>query len=70
MRKVIDSLRLFKIGCSWGGFESLVLPVMDDASQEHQAFYGCGANLIRIHVGLEDVDALIDDLKEALSLIS
>ena len=69
MRKVIDSLHLFKIGCSWGGFESLVLPAMENASKEDQDFYSCGANLIRIHVGLEDADALIEDLKQALEQI-
>ena len=58
----IDALEIFGIGYSWGGFESLVLPV-----DPHRTVTKAPAqNLIRLHIGLEDPDDLIADLAEAL----
>ena len=57
----IDSLELFGIGYSWGGFESLVLP-----ADPHRTVSAPPAeNLVRLHVGLEDPDDLIADLAAA-----
>jgi cystathionine beta-lyase len=57
----IDSLKLFGIGYSWGGFESLVLPV-----DPYRTITKAPAeNLVRLHVGLEDADDLIADLAQA-----
>ncbi|MDO5408636.1 MAG: PLP-dependent aspartate aminotransferase family protein [Eubacteriales bacterium] len=67
--KVAESLKIFKIGVSWGGFESLVfLPHLrlDDETCEK---LGGGRNIIRIHCGLEGTDALISDLESALAQI-
>lgn len=57
----VDSLGLFGIGYSWGGYESLVLPVdpMRTVSEVP------APNLVRLHVGLEDPDDLIADLAAA-----
>ena len=65
--KFVNSLKLFGYGYSWGGFESLAL---------HQEFRETGArkylnlakneHLVRLHIGLEDPDDLILDLKQAL----
>jgi len=55
----IDALRLFGIGYSWGGFESLALPADPRRAlgvPDH------GGPLVRLHIGLEDADDLIADL--------
>ena len=57
----IDALELFGIGYSWGGYESLVLPV-DPYRTITQA---PANNLVRLHIGLEDPDDLIADLANA-----
>ena len=61
--KFVEALRLFKIGFSWGGFESLVLPV----DPYRTASKAPAANLVRLHIGLEDPDDLIEDLAAALN---
>ena len=56
--RFVDSLELFGIGYSWGGYESLVLPV-----DPHRTVSEAPArNLVRLHIGLEDPDDLIADL--------
>ena len=68
-KKVVNSLKVFKIGVSWGGFESLAcMPHMRQDEQSCE-WLGGRQNLIRIHCGLEDVDALIADLEQALANI-
>ena len=59
---VVDRLRLFGIGYSWGGFESLALPV----DPVRTASPTPAGPLIRLHVGLEDPQDLIADLEQAL----
>ncbi|HJP67858.1 MAG TPA: cystathionine beta-lyase, partial [Sphingomicrobium sp.] len=57
----VNALELFGIGFSWGGYESLVLPV-----DPHRAVSKPPApNLVRLHIGLEDPDDLIVDLSRA-----
>jgi len=60
--KFVDALRLFGIGYSWGGYESLVLPV-DPVRTVSTPPAG---DLVRLHIGLEHADDLIDDLAQAL----
>ena len=58
---MLDGLRWFKLGVSWGGFESLILP--DPTTRCAARDTGRpGGPYIRLHVGLEDPDDLIDDL--------
>ena len=67
VRKFVNSLKLFGYGYSWGGFESLAL---------HQEFRETGnrkylklakdEHLVRFHIGLEDPNDLIADIKQAL----
>jgi cystathionine beta-lyase len=59
---MIDCLRLFKIGYSWGGLTSLVTPQFSVA-REVRAY---GPRLVRFNIGLEDPDDLIADLAAAL----
>lgn len=64
--RFVGSLRHFQRGVSWGGFESLVTPI---AYNEDAALCGIPQHLVRIHVGLEDVDTLIADLEQGLALL-
>jgi len=57
----VDNLRLFGIGYSWGGYESLVLPVDPHRTVSEPP----ARNLVRLHIGLEDPDDLIADLAQA-----
>jgi cystathionine beta-lyase len=59
----IDNLKLFGIGFSWGGYESLVLPV-DPVRTASEA---PAPNLVRLQIGLEDPDDLIADLQSAFA---
>jgi cystathionine beta-lyase/cystathionine gamma-synthase len=66
-----DALSLFKIGVSWGGHESLVLPASAVLSQtggpNSAVDFGVPPQMVRLHVGLEDVEDLWADLDQALS---
>jgi len=59
----VDRLKLFGIGYSWGGFESLVTPCDPIRSLSRVA----DGPLVRLHVGLEDPDDLIADLNQAFA---
>lgn len=66
----INQLKIFKIGCSWGGFESLALAPLYTMPQSDldQLNIPDGKNLIRIHCGLEGADLLIQDLEQAFEI--
>ncbi|MDH4138198.1 MAG: aminotransferase class I/II-fold pyridoxal phosphate-dependent enzyme [Anaerolineae bacterium] len=72
-RKFIDSLELFLITPSLGGTESLVTQMATmsffDYPEDYRRSIGMVDNLVRIALGLEDVDDLIADLKQALNKI-
>lgn len=61
----VDHLRLFSMGYSWGGYESLCLPVKLGKNRTAKPWTAEG-NLFRLHVGLEGVDDLKADLAAAL----
>jgi len=63
----VDSLELFALGYSWGGFESLVVPQNIQKSRSVRPW--SGGPLIRLHVGLEDPDDLCADLAQGLERI-
>ena len=65
--RVADALNLFGIGYSWGGFESLVLPI---TPQTYRSVMPCptgGRPALRLSIGMEDTDDLIADLAQALA---
>ena len=68
-KKVVNSLKVFKIGVSWGGFESLACMPHLRCDEQACQWLGAGQHLIRIHCGLEGTDALIADLEQALAKI-
>jgi len=57
-----DNLRIFKRAVSWGGYESLVVPY----AVSHKNLSEDNISIVRIHVGLEDPEILIDDLERSL----
>ena len=61
---LIDTLDLFGIGYSWGGFESLVIPA--DPHRTASRWQAEGP-LVRLQIGLEDADDLIADLDRGLA---
>lgn len=61
----VDHLQLFSMGYSWGGYESLCLPVKLGKNRTAKPWTAEG-NLFRLHVGLEGVDDLKADLAAAL----
>jgi cystathionine gamma-lyase len=65
----VDALRWFQTGCSWGGFESLVIPIGFGMDTETEERLGIPHGLVRISVGLENIDTLLEDLDQALALL-
>lgn len=57
---VVDALRMFHIGVSWGGYESLALPMLIEDYDGEQRWG------LRVHIGLEPPERLIADMEQAL----
>lgn len=66
-----NALTLFRLGVSWGGFESLVLParvaLAQAGEQNSLQKFGVSPNLVRLSLGLEDAEDLWADFINALS---
>jgi cysteine-S-conjugate beta-lyase len=58
---LLDTVRLFGMGYSWGGFESLVIP-FDCAPYRTATEWAPGGPALRLHIGLENVEDLKADL--------
>lgn len=67
---MVDSLSLFGIGASWGGFESLALPSTGFLTRTAEPNKSFGGPAIRLHVGLEDPADLIADLERGLAVLA
>ena len=63
--RFVERLELFGIGYSWGGFESLAIPVHPERGRTIRREKPPGT-LIRLHIGLEDPDDLVADLEQGL----
>ena len=61
--RFVDTLQLFKIGYSWGGANSLVMPYR---IQHMRKDWNDKGILVRFNVGLEDVNDLIADIERAM----
>lgn len=64
----VDALRVFAIGSSWGGYESLVQ--VAHVERHRSLGVDLGGPLIRLHIGLESPRDLVDDLAQALRSIT
>lgn len=66
MAAFFDSLRLFGMGYSWGGYESLAIP-FDCAAYRTATAWRTEGPAVRVHIGLEDLDDLKADLHQAFA---
>lgn len=64
--RFLNALRLFGLGYSWGGYESLAIPA-DPGIKRTATQWNPGGMTIRLHAGLEDADDLIADLDQAFA---
>jgi cystathionine beta-lyase len=65
--RFIEALELFGLGYSWGGYESLAIPVDPERLRTATRPQARGP-LVRLQIGLEDPDDLIEDLAAALRI--
>jgi cystathionine beta-lyase/cystathionine gamma-synthase len=74
VRTFCNTLQLFKLGVSWGGHESLIVPgevVLSQKAQPNSAqAFGISARSVRLHIGLEGTEALWSDLEAAFAAAS
>ena len=73
--RLIDELELFGIGYSWGGYESLALPIDPARDRSVTAWPLAGMDpadryAVRLSIGLEDSAALIADLARGLAAMA
>jgi cystathionine beta-lyase/cystathionine gamma-synthase len=70
IRRLCDQLKLFKMGVSWGGFESLILPALVGLAQPGEfnpmQRFNVPDNLVRLSLGLENAEDLWADFDAAL----
>lgn len=66
---MLDGMGLFSIGFSWGGYESLIVPVKPQITRTATR-WAAEEPMVRIHAGLEDPDDLIADLEKGLARLS
>ena len=66
---MVDQLRLFGMGYSWGGFESLILP-FDPSSYRTATQWPAEGQALRLHIGLEDVADLKADLEDGFARLN
>lgn len=62
----VDALQYFSLGASWGGYESLV-QIVSPAQLAKQSSWSGSNPVVRLHIGLENVQDLIDDLQQAFA---
>jgi cystathionine beta-lyase/cystathionine gamma-synthase len=68
VERFCDSLKRFIMATSWGGYESLLFPICALAGSK--SFENpLPWNLVRLYIGLEDPELLIEDLKQALEKV-
>ncbi|UYH51752.1 cystathionine beta-lyase [Candidatus Kirkpatrickella diaphorinae] len=68
MRAMIDRLKIFSIGASWGGYESLVMPTSGGIVRDHTHHHQPGP-AFRLQIGLEDPETLKEDLATAMAVL-
>ncbi len=66
LKTMLESMQLFKMGYSFGGYESLILPIRPEATRSAVPWQPEGPCL-RLHAGLEHVDDLRADLEQGFS---
>ncbi|MGL4452973.1 MAG: trans-sulfuration enzyme family protein [Sarcina sp.] len=69
VRNFMNEFKVFKLGVSWGGYESLVLTPNYGNNVEGLEAGRISKDTVRFYVGLEDVEVLIEDVTRALNVI-
>ncbi|MEM7190833.1 MAG: cystathionine beta-lyase [Pseudomonadota bacterium] len=69
VNRMVDHMDLFGIGFSWGGFESLITP-QDPSTSRSVTRWEAAGPLVRLHIGLEDIEDLKADLEAGLRRLS
>jgi len=64
-----NALKCFQLAVSWGGHESLIMPMVAFYNVEGRDQPATPWNMVRIYIGLEDPEWLIEDIKQALELM-
>lgn len=70
VRAVVNALKYFRIGVSWGGVESLVIAPANGTNDARLAAQRIPRGTVRLSVGLEGADLLLADLEQALAVAS
>ncbi len=70
VRRFIDGLRRFRIGVSWGGVESLVISPNRGNNLAYLDAQRIPHGLVRLSIGLEGADVLIDDIASSMNALS
>ena len=66
IKTFINALKHITLAYSWGGFESLIIPVYKGSNEDELKQRGLALGHMRMYVGLEEVELIIEDLKQAL----
>lgn len=66
---MLDNMKIFGMGYSWGGFESLVVP-FNCADYRTATKWNPEGLTIRLQIGLENVEDLMTDLRQGLDRLS
>jgi len=61
-----NELKKIRLGCSWGGYESLAFPAITLYSSMNYSTATTPFTMVRMYVGLESSETIIEDLKQAL----
>ena len=73
IKTFVDSLKMFKLGVSWGGHDSLiyapVISYLKELTPDQFEGFGINPSILRISVGLEHWEDLREDLQRVLALI-
>ncbi|MBU9712189.1 trans-sulfuration enzyme family protein [Evansella tamaricis] len=67
IQKCLNRLEIFQIGYSFGSYESLVLSENNGKNMDKLQIHGIDPGLIRLSIGLESAELLIQDLEQALA---
>ncbi|TLU66318.1 cystathionine beta-lyase [Thalassotalea litorea] len=67
---MLDGMEHFKMGFSWGGYESLILANSSVGKMRSATTWPFSQPLVRLHIGLEDVEDLIDDLERGFERLN
>jgi cystathionine beta-lyase len=66
---MLDGMRLFAMGWSWGGFESLIIPIYPERARTATR-WNAGGPCLRLAIGLEDPEDLIADLADGFARLA